>query len=67
VVVPLETKFTIINSSTYFNGFINEITSLITNKVGGTSKPSYNFFINEFSCVFIVLSLKALASTHLMV
>jgi glucan phosphoethanolaminetransferase (alkaline phosphatase superfamily) len=49
----------------YFNGFVNEMISLITNKTGATSKPSYNVFMNEFGYVFVMLSLRALASTHL--
>ncbi len=38
--------------------------SLITNKMGGTPKPSYDVFINEFSGVFCYVILKC-PSLHL--
>jgi hypothetical protein len=41
--------------------------SFITNKMGGTPKPSYDVFINELNGDFCSLSLNALASTHLVV
>jgi hypothetical protein len=36
----------------HFSGFVNEMASLITNKMGGTPKSSYDVFINELSGVF---------------
>ncbi len=45
----------------YFNGFVNKMTSLITNKMGGTSKPNYNVFINEFGYVLCCVIPKSLS------